>query len=101
MNKRQKDKELEELKIEVYGLNPNNVIGHIIFSIVISLFLGSTYYIYKWKIAAMFLIFFLGYGALGILIVLFTLAVKIWALRKIKEKERIMKLNKKFDDLDF
>jgi len=63
------------------------------------MFLGSFYYFFRWKIIGALLLFFVGYGILGIAIVYIGLFVQKWGLKKIKEKE--VKDHFKNDDLDF
>ncbi len=92
-------KESKKLKKELRNLDLKGVGKHIVFSIIVCMFLGSFYYFFRWKIIGALLLFFVGYGILGIAIVYIGLFVQKWGLKKIKEKE--VKDHFKNDDLDF
>lgn len=92
-------KESKKLKEELREIDVKGVATHIVFSVIVGMFLGSFYYFFRWKIIGALLLFFAGYGILGIVLVAISLFVQKWGLKKIKEKEE----NDYFknDDLDF
>lgn len=92
-------KESKELKRELREIDVKGSVKHIIFSIIASIFLGSLYYFFRWKIIGALLLFFSGYGILGIVIVTIALFVQKWGLQKLKEKEESDYF--KNDDLNF
>lgn len=91
--------ELKRLKKNLLGIDLSGTLKHVVFSIIASIFLGAVYYCIRWKLIGIFLLFFLGYGLLGILIITLVVAFQVWGLKRIKEKEEKVKL--KNDDLDF
>lgn len=93
------NKKADEIRKDINNLDISGVVKHIIFSLIVSIFLGSLYMFFKWKIIGVFLLFFIGYALLGILLVLFALFVQHWGLKKIKEKEQ--ENNRKKDELNF
>ena len=92
-------KESKKLKQELKEIDVNGAGKHIVFSVIVCLFLGSLYSFFRWKIIGAFLLFFAGYGFLGIVLVAISLYVQKWGLKKIKEKEETDDF--KNDDLDF
>lgn len=92
-------KESKKLKQELREIDLKGAGKHIVFSIIICMFLGSLYIFFRWKIIGALLLFFSGYGILGIVIVAIGLFVQKWGLKKIKEKEKIDYYND--DDLNF
>lgn len=92
-------KESKKLKKELREIDVKGVVTHIVFSVIVCLFLGSFYYFFRWKIIGALLLFFTGYGILGIVLVAISLFVQKWGLKKIKEKEESEYF--KNDDLDF
>lgn len=92
-------KESKEMKQELQKIDVTGAVNHIIFSIIACTFLGSLYYFFRWKIIGALLLFFAGYGFLGVMLVVISLFVQKWGLKKIKEKEE----NDYFknDDLNF
>ena len=80
-------KESKKLKKELREIDVKGVVTHIVFSLIVCMFLGSFYYFFRWKIIGALLLFFNGYGILGIVLVAISLFVQKWGLKEIKEKE--------------
>lgn len=93
------NKKADEIRKDISNLDISGVVKHIIFSLIVSIFLGAFYMFFKWKLVGVFLIFFIGYALLGTLLVFFALFVQNWGLKKIKEKEEENK--RKDDELNF
>ena len=70
-------KESKKLKKELREIDVKGVVTHIVFSVIVGMFLGSFYYFFRWKIIGALLLFFAGYGILGIVLVAISLFVSL------------------------
>lgn len=89
------DKDSKNMKQELLNIDReiNRVVKHVVFSLVASIFLGAFYYFFKLKVIGALLIFFIGYGLVGLLLI----SVALFIQRRVLKKEKEEKTN----NLDF